>query len=187
MVKLQSKQFSFFKSFYFPTMKDSENKFILRNIQPEDIKQVADLIRTVMAEYECVGEGYSINDPEVDDMYSAYDNERSEFYVIYDSENKNHILGCGGIAPLAGGNEETCELRKMYFYPKLRGYGMGKYMMGKCLDAARKIGYKYCYLETVERMKTANHLYQKYGFKRNTEAIGNTGHHTCDAYYVREL
>lgn len=167
-------------------MKDYSEKFAFRKIQPEDIQQVAKLIRTVMTEYQCVGEGYSIMDPEVDDMYSHYNNELSEFYVIYSLENKA-ILGCGGIAPLKGGNEETCELRKMYFYPELRGYGMGHHMIEKCLEAAKSKGYKYCYLETVERMKTANHLYQKYGFKRNTEPMGDTGHHVCESYYVREI
>ena len=168
-------------------MKPPKKKFTLRPIKPSDIKQVAKLIRTVMTEYDCVGEGYSITDPEVDDMFSHYNNERSVFYVIYGPENKNRILGCGGIAPLTGGNGETCELRKMYFYPELRGHGMGNHMLEKCLEAAKRMGYKYCYLETVERMKRANHLYLKYGFRRNTEAMGNTGHHVCESYYVREL
>ena len=99
-------------------MKNHSEKFAFRKIQPEDVQQVAKLSRTVMTEYQCVGEGYSIMGPEVDDMYSHYNNELSEFYVIYSLENKS-ILGCGGIAPLKGGNEETCELRKMYFYAKM--------------------------------------------------------------------
>jgi putative acetyltransferase len=168
-------------------MKASTKKYLLQTIKPQDIDQVARLIRTVMEEYGCVGEGYSYVDPEVDDMFSFYNNGRSEFYVIYDSENENKILGCGGIAPLKGGNEEICELRKMYFYPELRGQGMGHQMIEKCLEAARNLGYKYCYLETVERMETANYLYQKMGFRRNTEPMGDTGHHVCESYYVRPL
>ena len=35
-----------------------------RRIRPEDNSTVAHIIRTVMTEFDCVGEGYSINDPE---------------------------------------------------------------------------------------------------------------------------
>lgn len=165
----------------------SNPKHTLRPIRPADIGQVAQLIRTVMTEYDCVGEGYSFVDPEVDDMYTHYDNDRSAFFVITDPTDEARILGCGGIAPLTGGSAETCELRKMYFYPELRGHGMGHRMIEKCLESARQIGYRYCYLETVERMKTANYLYQKMGFQRSTTPIGNTGHHVCESYYVREI
>lgn len=163
------------------------SSFNIRPIRPADIGQVAQLIRTVMTEYDCVGEGYSYVDPEVDDMFSYYDNGRSAFFVISALNDDSRILGCGGIAPLTGGAEDTCELRKMYFYTELRGHGMGHRLMEKCLETARQIGYRYCYLETVERMETANYLYQKFGFRRNTTPLGNTGHHVCESYYVREI
>ena len=35
------------------------------------------------------------------------------------------VVGGGGIAPLAGGDPDVCELRKMYFLPSLRGLGAG--------------------------------------------------------------
>ena len=155
-----------------------------RPIQPKDIKQVADLIRIVMTEFSCVGEGYSINDPEIDDMFSAYNHERAAFYVI---EKDGKILGCGGIAPLEGADGKTCELRKMYFYPELRGQGWGKKMLNHCLKIAREKGYTQCYLETVERMEQANILYQKMGFEKSCEPYGNTGHSSCESYYVKKL
>ena len=76
--------------------------FQIRPIKPEDDPQVANIIRTVMTEYGCVGEGYSIHDPEVDYMYKAYDNAESAFYVIENETNKK-VLGCAGIAPLKNG------------------------------------------------------------------------------------
>lgn len=158
--------------------------FIFRPIQSKDIEQVAKLIRTVMTEFGCVGEGYSINDPEIDDMYHAYDRGGAAFYVI---ENKGRILGCGGIAPLEGGDGTTCELRKMYYYPELRGKGWGKKVLKHCLAIAKGKGYTCCYLETVARMEQANILYQKMGFEKSCERFGDTGHGSCESFYVKYL
>ena len=96
-------------------------------------------------------------------------------------------MGGGGIAPLEGGKPEVCELKKMYFLPDLRGLGLGKKLLLQCLDAARQLNYQQCYLETVERMHTANLLYQKMGFKKLESAMGCTGHSGCDAWYVLDL
>ena len=99
------------------------------------------------------------NDPEVDDMHSAYPAPNSFFCVITARER---ILGCGGIGPLHGGDKETCELRKMYFLPELRGTGMGMKLLDLCLRRAGDIGYRRCYLETRESMSHARHLYRNY-------------------------
>ena len=97
------------------------------------------------------------------------------------------ILGCGGIGPLAGGKAETCELKKMYFSPELRGMGFGKKLVALCLKEARRIGYEECYLETVERMWQANLLYKKMGFQPLSEPKGCTGHSGCDSWYIKKL
>ena len=160
------------------------NTATFRPIRSADNEQVARLIRTVMTEFGCVGEGYSINDAEVDAMYEAFSQPRAAFFVI---KQEGRILGCGGIAPLAGSDGLTCELKKMYFYPALRGSGYGRRMVEQCLGSARALGYRRCYLETVERMTSANFLYQKTGFEKQCGAQGNTGHCSCDSYYVLEL
>lgn len=160
--------------------------FQIRPITIEDNQAVAKIIRNVMTEYQCVGEGYSINDPEVDYMFQAYDNDRSSFYVIEEEKSKT-VLGCAGIAPLKNGNPDTCELQKMYFSAALRGHGMGQRLLEICIGQAIALGYKQCYLETTNRMKAANSLYKKNGFKALTEAEGNTGHCGCDAFYMLEL
>ncbi len=162
----------------------SSPEYFIREIQPQDNVAVAALIRTVMAEYGATGEGYSINDPEVDAMFEAYDHEKAAFFVV---EKNTRVLGCAGIGPLAGGNADTCELKKMYFYSELRGKGLGKEMIKTCLKAARKRNYRICYLETIESMTEANRLYQRSGFKRLNKKLGNTGHSACDICYSLEL
>ena len=156
----------------------------IRDIQAEDNPQVRQLIRQVMSAYNCVGDGYSIQDPEVEDMYTNYQGKRSRYYVL---AYQDKIYGGAGVAPLKGGAENTCELKKMYYYPEIRGKGYGKQVLTLILEDARKFGYTQCYLETVDRMEAAAQLYQKFGFTRLEKCLGNTGHSGCDSYYILDL
>ncbi len=156
----------------------------IRRIKKKDNPAMASIIRDVMTEFGAVGEGYSINDAEVGAMYDAYKNERSAFFVI---EKNGELLAGGGIGPLNGGAHDTCELRKMYMRPELRGLGMGRELLETCLKAAEKIGYKKCYLETLNHMVQARRLYEAAGFKRMDKPMGDTGHCPCDWWYVKKL
>ena len=153
---------------------------LIRKIEPNDIGVIDIIIRQVMTEFDCIGPGYSIEDPEMNDIYSAYQGNQSAFYVI---ELAGEILGCGGFAPLAGGSASICELRKMYFLSKLRGMGMGNKLLDLCINEAKKKGFSIMYLETVNRMEAANRLYVKKGFKLLPAAKGNTGHSSCNSFY----
>src|SRR5690606_13987569 len=106
-------------------------------ILPGDDARMAEVIRTVMPEFGACGDGFAINDPEVDWMSRAYAQPRSAYFVL---ERDGVVLGGGGMAPLEGGDAGTCELRKMYFLPGARGIGAGAAMMARCLDAAREAG-----------------------------------------------
>ncbi|MEM6877848.1 MAG: GNAT family N-acetyltransferase [Bacteroidota bacterium] len=158
----------------------------IRKIKPTDNARVAEIIRTVMPEFDCVGPEYSISDPEVDDMYTAYSMERSAFYVI-ENQDDEMIYGVGGYGPLANGDADVCELRKMYFLPDVRGYGMGKALLQLCIDQARADNFKVMYLETVYRMVDADRLYRKFGFEDIDGPMGNTGHSACDHFMVKDL
>ena len=167
---------------------------VIRRIRQHDNAVVAQLIRTVMTEYGAVGDGYSIEDSEVDDMFGAYSGNRSAFFVV---EKNGVIAGCGGIAPLGSektengagknGEIEICELRKMYFLPELRGTGMGTILLDLCLEKARERGFRQCYLETIEAMKEARRLYARRGFILLEAPMGNTGHSACNKWMVKQL
>ena len=161
------------------------SNFHIRDISLQDNEAIATIIRETMTEYDCVGEGYSIEDAEVDMMYQSFAHDQSRYWVIVD--DNGNVYGGGGIAPLEGSDGDICELKKMYFMSDLRGQGFGKKIIELCLDEAKSLGYEKCYLETVERMTAANKLYQKYGFKPLTCNMGDTGHSSCDLYYVLTL
>lgn len=157
---------------------------LIRPIAPADDAAMAAIIRSVMPEFGASGEGFAINDPEVDWMSRAYAEPRHAYFVL---ERGGRVLGGGGIAPLAGGDANICELRKMYFLPEARGLGAGTAMMSRCLDAAREAGFARCYLETLCGMDAAMRLYERSGFRRIDGPMGATGHGGCNTFYLREL
>jgi putative acetyltransferase len=156
----------------------------LRPIQTADNPAMAAIVRKVMTAYGAIGEGFSINDPEVDDLHGNYQAANALYLVL---EKDGQVLGGGGIAPLANGDPQVCELKKMYFLPEARGMGMGQKLVGELLAAARERGYQTCYLETLERMTEAQSLYQKMGFRKLCGKMGDTGHGGCDSFYAIDL
>jgi putative acetyltransferase len=165
-------------------MKELNSMFLIRRIQASDDATVAHIIRTVMPTFGAVGDGFAINDPEVDFMSRAYSEPRCAYFVV---ELGGSVMGGAGVAPLSGGDAKTCELRKMYFLPALRGLGAGASLMETCLTAARQFHFSACYLETLDGMSAAKKLYEKSGFVRIPEAMGNTGHGGCNTFYSRSL
>lgn len=163
-------------------MKPAE--YTIRPIEARDDAAMANIIRTVMPEFGACGSGFAINDPEVDWMHRAYSAPRSAYFVV---EVDGAVVGGGGVAQLEGADEDTCELRKMYFLPAARGLGAGAKVMEMSLDAARAFGFRRCYLETLTGMDAAMRLYERNGFRRIDAPLGATGHGGCDIWYIREL
>ncbi|HET7359682.1 MAG TPA: GNAT family N-acetyltransferase [Rhodanobacteraceae bacterium] len=160
------------------------NAFHIRPIEPRDDAAVAAVIRAVMPEFGAGGPGFAIHDAEVGAMHASYAQPRSAYFVV---EREGHVLGGGGVAPLAAGQADTCELRKMYFLPALRGLGAGHALMQRCLASARQSGFRHCYLETLTGMDAARALYLKTGFRRLPAALGNTGHFGCNCWFMLDL
>ncbi|MGI9090043.1 MAG: GNAT family N-acetyltransferase [Gemmatimonadaceae bacterium] len=161
----------------------------IRRIGPADDAAMADVIRTVMTEFGACGEGYSINDAEVDHMYEAYAGTHAGYFVVVTDGDR--VVGGGGVAPLEGADNRAgnnvCELKKMYFLPEARGVGVGRVMLQRCLDLARALGFRQCYLETLGSMRQAQRLYERAGFRRIDGPMGDTGHHRCDVWYLLDL
>ncbi|QEG21702.1 bifunctional helix-turn-helix transcriptional regulator/GNAT family N-acetyltransferase [Mariniblastus fucicola] len=161
-----------------------QSEFPIRKIKKADNPQIARVIRSVMTEFGAVGEGYSINDAEVDTMFGSYRGQGTCYYVVVKDEK---VVGGAGIGPLQGGDGDVCELRKMFFMPEARGCGLGSKLLRLLLDEARRRGYRKCYLETLDRMEAAKLLYERFGFKPLKRAMGNTGHCSCDCWYLLDL
>lgn len=157
---------------------------LIRKIESADNQSVAAIIRSVMTEFDAVGPGYSIEDPEVDAIYEAYTDSQSVFYVL---EENQELVGCAGIGPLKGLEDSICELQKMYFLPQARGRGLGRILGEMLVVDAQRSGYQRMYVETLQRMAAARRLYEKMGFERLEEPLGNTGHCSCDLFYALDI
>jgi putative acetyltransferase len=167
--------------------------YAIRPMKAGDRDEVATLIRTVMPEFGAKGPGYAIEDAEVDDMFTAYRAARSGYFVVTreakraeKGEKSDVVVGGGGFAPLAGGDDTTCELRKMYFYPEVRGLGIGQELLALCLDGARRAKFERMYLETLPQMTRAIALYAANAFER-CERMGDTGHPPCSVFMMRAI
>ncbi|SFR44961.1 putative acetyltransferase [Robiginitalea myxolifaciens] len=156
----------------------------IRPITRSDNTAIAGIIRSVMREWGAPEEGSALSDPELDRMFETYEPVGSMYWVVADG---TQVLGGAGIAPLAGGPQGTCELQKMYFRPELRGKGMGATLIGKAMEEARKLGYRQCYIETMPYMDKAMRLYERFGFEKRSEPLGNTGHTACQVWLEKTL
>lgn len=159
-------------------------RFGIRPIAACDDARIAAIIREVMTEFGADGPGFAIHDAEVSAMSAAYADLRRAYFVV---ELDGIVQGGGGFAPLENAEGDICELRKMYFRRPLRGCGAGSALIELCMRRARAEGFTRCYIETLTGMDAAEKLYVGSGFQRIERALGATGHHGCNRYYLREL
>jgi len=156
----------------------------IRPIQKSDNSSVSKIIRTTLEEFDAAIEGTAYTDAETLSMFDAYQTKGSVYYVAL--LNDELVAGCG-INRLQGVEENICELQKMYMKPEARGKKIGKSLILKCLDFAKKAGFKQCYLETFPNMTSAIRLYKKNGFKKMYHSLGNTCHYSCNVWMIKDL
>lgn len=157
----------------------------VRLIQPQDNPEIAAVIREVSAEHGLTADkGFAVADPILDTLYEVYSKPRSAYWVV---EMDGKIVGGGGISQVAGGDEHTAELQKMYLSSVLRGKGLAKQIVLMSLEFAKQQGYTRCYLETTSELQAAIKLYEKLGFDFIDEPLGNTGHSDCEIRMLKTL
>ena len=158
--------------------------FIIREINPNDNIEIAQLIRSVLIEFGAPKTGTAFEDKATDTMYETYLNLTGHYYVI---EYNSKIVGGAGYAKLEGTTKNICELQKMYLLPITRGKGLGSLLIKHCLNQAKRDGFEKCYLETMPFMIAAQTLYKKNGFKNLDNPMGNTGHYSCNVWMIKDL
>ncbi|NJX14980.1 GNAT family N-acetyltransferase [Tamlana crocina] len=161
-----------------------KDTIVIREIEPDDNQEIEQVIRACFHEFKIPLEGTAYTDPETSQMFEAYQKENEVYYVV---EAEGEVLGGGGIKPLRDHEKDVCEIQKMYFSPKVRGKGYGKILFEKCIEVAKKMGYKTCYIESAPQLKAAIHIYESYGFKHLKSALGNTGHYSCGVWMTKTL
>lgn len=151
---------------------------MIRPATNQDQDRIVTLVNSVLSEYglRLDPEG---TDADLNDIENNYLKSGGVFEVIEDGEGK--LLGTAGLFPL---NQETCELRKMYFVSQLRGKGMGKRMLERMTARARELGFKRVVLETAGVLKDAIRLYTRFGFVPiESQHLSNR----CDQAFMLDL
>jgi len=160
------------------------SEIIIREIQARDNIVVGNLIREVLVELGAPKVGTAYEDKSLDELSEVYNNPRAIYFVIVIG---GKVVGGAGISQLENTTENICELQKMYLSLDSRGKGLGTKMIKKCIEKAKELGYKKCYLETLPYMKSAVKLYEKTGFKTLDKPLGETGHYSCTEWMIKEL
>jgi putative acetyltransferase len=159
-------------------------KIMIRTIEHTDNKALAKLIRNTLKEFSADHPGTVYFDESTDHLFEVFQTSGSIYFVV---EFNNEIVGGGGIYPTQGLPKDTCELVKMYLYPQVRGIGLGRLLIQKCIDYATGAGYKNIYLETMPELEQALKTYEKFGFKYIDHPMGNSGHFGCDLWMLKQL
>ena len=156
----------------------------IRTIEPGDNKALATIIRNSLEEFKANKPGTVYFDDTTDHLSDVFTIKGSIYFV---AELDGEIIGGGGVFPTANLPEGTCELVKLYLSSKARGKGIGKLLMEKCIAAARELGYKKIYLETMPELTIAIPMYKKSGFTHLQAAQGSSGHSGCDVWMIKDL
>lgn len=156
----------------------------IRPIQERDNPELGKLIKSVLTEFKANKPGTAYFDESTDHLSTIFENPKAAYWVI---EEDGKIIGGGGIYPTVGLPHDTCELVKLYLYPSARGRGLGKAVMQQCFKQAKTLGYKNIYLESMPELNQAVSLYERLGFKKLCNSMGDSGHFGCDIWMVKEL
>ncbi len=160
------------------------SNYIIRTIGPGDNVALAKIVRNTLEEFKANKPNTVYFDERTDHLFEIFSCPHSIYYV---AEENGIIIGGGGIYPTDYLPPGTCELVKLYLAPTARGKGIGKLLLEKSLAAAKKMGYKKVYLETMPELIIAIPMYEKSGFTYLTAAQGNSGHCGCEIWMIKEL
>jgi GNAT superfamily N-acetyltransferase len=69
---------------------------------------------------------------------------------------------CGGVKRL---DEQTCEIKKMFVVPAVRGRGVARVLLGALEQRARSLGYAVARLDTGPRQPSARRMYEQAGYR----------------------
>ena len=163
--------------FFFPKTRQN-SRVKLRAATNHDAEGIKKLVFGVLEEYQlCADPGCT--DADLGDIEGFYFRSGGFFDVLVADERE--VVGSIGLCRLSEG---TCELRKMYLHPSVRGKGHGRQLLEHALRRARELGYSRVVLETALVLKEAIRLYERYGFRPYTPEHKSK---RCDVAYALDL
>ena len=136
----------------------TENK-----IEIKEVQNAADFLaaKELILEYvKWLGIDLSFQnfDKEINTLEETYSNPNGGLCVALRNEK---AIGVAGIKRFS---DKECELKRMFVQADSRGFGIGKLLLTKCIEIAKKLDYHTIKLDTADFMKSAIKLYADNGF-----------------------
>ncbi|HEY9659490.1 MAG TPA: GNAT family N-acetyltransferase [Allocoleopsis sp.] len=160
-------------------MKAEYRDYYIRDWQPDDRQTAADLIASVLMEYQLGGCDPTGADWDVLHVEQAYWQRGGEFWVV---ERNNKLVGTAAYYPIERGTNAV-EIRKMYLLPSARGQGLGRYLLHQLEEAIVAKGFEQIWIETASVLKEAVQLYEGNGYQPSSGV--ETAR--CDRVYVKPI
>jgi putative acetyltransferase len=158
--------------------------YVVRRLSLADVPAMVSIIESTRHEYGVHRRTQQLLEPADLDLHTTYQEPRSDYFV---ATYADVVAGGGGIAPLDGADEETCELQRMYLGARHRRLGVGRLLLKECLRRAARMGFRRCYAETISEMKEAIRSYEAHGFRRLSAPLGIHGHEHTDCWLILDL
>lgn len=127
-------------------------------------QQEIDAVRRLFREYEThldVDLCFQQFEAELDNLPGKYAPPSGTLLLATDGQR---IVGCGALRKIASQANPTCEMKRLYVRPEARGLGIGKRLANRLIQEAVGLGYAAMVLDTLDKLKTAIHLYESLGF-----------------------
>ena len=142
-------------------------EFMIRQVRAGDREAVTRELGAYLAH---IGEDLDVDglDHDIAHWEVEYDG-RAGILLVVESE-AGEIVGTAAVRRL---DEGVAEIKRMWVRPACQGHGLGRLLMGRCLDEARGLGYRVVRLDSERKMEAALHLYRSSGFIEIPDYNGN--------------
>ena len=134
--------------------------FAIQHVQ--NAADLADIIRLFRSYAESlpVDLAYQGFEAEMAAMPGKYAPPKGVLLIARNAEGR--AVACAGLRPIEP--DGACEMKRLYVTAEGRGQGLGKRLIERLFDEARRIGYREMRLDTLPTMTEAIALYPRFGF-----------------------
>ncbi len=132
----------------------------LKDLGPGDIDWLVDQHARLYARDEGFDESFPVLVRQIlEDFERDHDPTCEKSFVAWEGDQRLGSIFC------VREDDETAKLRLFMLVPEARGKGLGRQLLGACMDFARDRGYRRMALWTHESHRAACALYEKAGWR----------------------